>query len=240
MDEFNQWRLMICLSRVWWRYLYFLIGIRHWDCYSSCVYSSMSADICNGPFTRCSKLRVTHAPGMSETFSPPPTSKESLVSDPGMHHGTCVTHVPWCESGSLTRGDGENVPGLPGACATRNFVYLVRGPCWRTLCGLSLIFLHDGVISFTMTRYSVRFIGVFRRPTFIFGTWHIPKTILNLPNQRGYLVKELMNDTPQTSSSYNYKFRWEITLMCLLRLEYIISLSRDLYIKSLCVLKISF
>ena len=23
---------------------------------------------------------------------------------------------------------GENVPGIPGACATRNFAYLVRGP----------------------------------------------------------------------------------------------------------------
>ena len=31
-------------------------------------------------------------------------------------------------SGSLTRYGGENVPGIPGACATRNFVYLVRGP----------------------------------------------------------------------------------------------------------------
>ena len=40
-----------------------------------------------------------------------------LVSDPGMHHGTCVTHVPWCMSGSLTCGDGENIPGIPGACA---------------------------------------------------------------------------------------------------------------------------
>ena len=43
--------------------------------------------------------------------------RETLVSDPGMHHGTCVTHVPWCMSGSLTCGDGENVPGIPGACA---------------------------------------------------------------------------------------------------------------------------
>ena len=43
--------------------------------------------------------------------------RKSLVSDPGMHHGTCVTHVPWCMSGSLTRGGGENVPGIPGACA---------------------------------------------------------------------------------------------------------------------------
>ena len=43
--------------------------------------------------------------------------RKTLVSDPDMHHGTCVTHVPWCMSGSLTRGGGENVPGIPGACA---------------------------------------------------------------------------------------------------------------------------
>ena len=54
--------------------------------------------------------------------------RKPLVSDPGMHHGTCVKHVPWCMSGSLTNGGRENVPGIPGACATRNFAYLVRGP----------------------------------------------------------------------------------------------------------------
>ena len=43
--------------------------------------------------------------------------RKPLVSDPGMHHGTCVTHVPWCMSGSLTRGGVENVSGIPGACA---------------------------------------------------------------------------------------------------------------------------
>ena len=43
--------------------------------------------------------------------------RKSLVNDPGMHHGTCVTHVPWCMSGSFTCGDGESVPGIPGACA---------------------------------------------------------------------------------------------------------------------------
>ena len=43
--------------------------------------------------------------------------RKPLVSDPGIHHGTCVTHVPWCMSGSLTSGGGENVPGIPGACA---------------------------------------------------------------------------------------------------------------------------
>ena len=53
--------------------------------------------------------------------------RKPLVGDPGMHHGTCVTHVPWWMSGLLTPGGGENVPGIPGACATRNFTYLVRG-----------------------------------------------------------------------------------------------------------------
>ena len=47
------------------------------------------------PLMRYVKLRVAHAPG---TFSPP-----LRVSDPDMHHGMCVTHVPWCMLGSLTR-----------------------------------------------------------------------------------------------------------------------------------------
>ena len=54
--------------------------------------------------------------------------RKPLVSDPGMHHGTSVTHVPWCILGSLIRGGGENIPGIPDACATPNFAYLVRGP----------------------------------------------------------------------------------------------------------------
>ena len=55
--------------------------------------------------------------------------RKPLVRDPGMHHGTCVTHVSWCMLGSLIRGHdgGENVPGIPGACTTCNFTYLTRG-----------------------------------------------------------------------------------------------------------------
>ena len=84
----------------------------------------------NGILTRYAKLRVAHAPGMPGTFSPPPNSKKPLASEPGMHHGTCVTHVPWCMSGSLTRVGGGNVSGIPGACETRNFAYMARGPLW--------------------------------------------------------------------------------------------------------------
>ena len=85
--------------------------------------------LCDGPLTRYVKLRVAHAPGMPGTFSLP-----SHVSDPDMHHGACVTHVPWCMSGSLTSGFlwsqwRGNVPDIPGACATRNFTCLARGPC---------------------------------------------------------------------------------------------------------------
>ena len=68
------------------------------------------------PLASCqiSKIAGAHAPGMPGTFSP-----SSQVSDPDMHHGTCVTHVPWCMSGSLTSGflwnwrRGETFPTFP-------------------------------------------------------------------------------------------------------------------------------
>ena len=53
----------------------------------------------NGPLARYAKFQVAHAPGMPGTFSPAPR-----ISDPDMHHGSCVTHVPWCMPGSLTVG----------------------------------------------------------------------------------------------------------------------------------------
>ena len=78
---------------------------------------------------------------MPGAFSPPPP-----VSNPDIHHGTRVTHVPWCKQGSLTSGFiwsrwRGNVPDIPGACATQNFTYLVRGPCgecnWHLdVCGV--------------------------------------------------------------------------------------------------------
>ena len=61
--------------------------------------STLALSVVNGPLTRFAKLRVAHAPVMSETFSPP-----LRVSDPDMHHGTGVTHVPWCMPGSLMSG----------------------------------------------------------------------------------------------------------------------------------------
>ena len=71
----------------------------------------------NRPINRYVKLRVAHAPGMPGTFSP-----SQQVSDPDMHHGTCVTHVPWCMPGSLNssflrnwrgKGGGGTLPAFP-------------------------------------------------------------------------------------------------------------------------------
>ena len=81
--------------------------------------------------------------------------RNTLVSDPVMHRGTCLTHVSWCMSGSLTRDGGENVPGNPGVCTTRSFTYLARGPFTHTFhvitsCSLVLnIFLQLYIVFYT-------------------------------------------------------------------------------------------
>ena len=83
------------------------------------------------------------------------------VSDHGMHHGTCVTHVPWCMSGSLTGAVGENVPGIPGACATRNFMYLAIGPWWKAIMYMDAV-LVEGVCRKTYYIVTVNIITTVR------------------------------------------------------------------------------
>ena len=71
---------------------------------------------------------------MPGTFSPP-----LRVSDPDMHHGTCVTHVPWCMSGSLTNGfllsrwRGETFPAFPAHAqpAILRIWQEVHEPCYQ-------------------------------------------------------------------------------------------------------------
>ena len=68
--------------------------------------------------------------------------RKRLVNDPDMHHGTCVTHVPWCMSGSLTRGGEENVPGIPGVFwvkVNHRPVYEITPhapPSWAVIMGI--------------------------------------------------------------------------------------------------------
>ena len=89
-----------------------------------CQFMGLLPDTLNGGLWMCRECR--------ERFPRHRLQRKPLVSDPGMHHSTCVTHVLWCISGSLIRGGRENVPGIPTACATPNFTYLVRGPWTNT------------------------------------------------------------------------------------------------------------
>ena len=80
--------------------------------------------------------------GNAGRFSRRRLQRKLLVSDLGMHHGTCSTHVPWCMPKSLTRDGGENVTDIPGACATCNFAYLIRGTCLVSMCCIGRMATH--------------------------------------------------------------------------------------------------
>ena len=93
--------------------------------------------------------------------------RKPQVSDPGMHQGTCVTHVLWCMSGSLTNGGGENVPGISGARATRNFAYLVRGPWpWWVIISIAFRGMWLLVHTLTLTHWGLRKIAAISQTIF--------------------------------------------------------------------------
>ena len=48
-----------------------------------------------------------------ESFPHHHLQRKPLVSDRGIHHGTRVTHMPWCMSGSLTHVAGKKFPAFP-------------------------------------------------------------------------------------------------------------------------------
>ena len=102
-----------------------------------------------GPLARYVILLVAHAL----------ECRERLPSHSGLAIPTCITARAWrtCLDACRDRwlaisfevGGGKNVPGIPGACAIRNFAYLVRDP-WtgpalfliRPFCGNHLPCLH--------------------------------------------------------------------------------------------------
>ena len=54
--------------------------------------------------------------------------RKPLVSDPRMHHGTCVTHVRWCMSGSLTLGGGAKRSRHPRRMRNPQFYVFGKRP----------------------------------------------------------------------------------------------------------------
>ena len=67
----------------------------------------------HGHLTRCVNCGLRMRRECRERFPHHRLQRKSLVSDPDMHHGMCITHVPWCMSGSLTRGGGKTFPAFP-------------------------------------------------------------------------------------------------------------------------------
>ena len=90
---------------------------------------SSQARILHGPLTRYKNCGLRMRRKCRERFPCHRLQSKPLVRDSGMHRGTYVTYVSWWMSGLLTRCGVENVPSIPHACATCNFMYLARGPC---------------------------------------------------------------------------------------------------------------
>ena len=93
-----------------------------------------------------------------------------LVSDPDMHHGTCVTHVPWCMPGSLTSGFlWSRWRGKRFRHSRRMripyFTYLVRGPYHK------IIHFHRITSSYTL-EYHVSQISILTPSAF----WYLAIT----------------------------------------------------------------
>ena len=62
----------------------------------SVTYSAVSTIHIAWPSYQIRKIKGCACAGNARNVFPPPR-----VSDPDVHHGTCVTHVPWCMPGSL-------------------------------------------------------------------------------------------------------------------------------------------
>ena len=76
------------------------------------------------------KIAGAHAPGTPGTFFPATACKRSRHASGHVRDARAVMHAGIANwRFPLKSAGGENVPGIPGACATHNFTYLVRGPC---------------------------------------------------------------------------------------------------------------
>ena len=74
---------------IWYKLVHISLMLACTCCWSN---SPVVGD-CAHPWASCQMRKTVdaHEPGMPGTFSP-----QARVSDPDMHHGTCVKHVPWC------------------------------------------------------------------------------------------------------------------------------------------------
>ena len=105
------------------------------------------------PLIRYIKLWGAHVPGMPRKFFPSP-----WVSDPDTHR--CKDHLLVLSF---------DVPGIPGACATRNFACLAKDP-------LFLMYIHTHLVSKLTQRYAGNTFPAPRSVHYILCQHYRPKT----------------------------------------------------------------
>ena len=107
---------------------------------------------------------------MPGTFSLPLTSTE-IASWWSQHTSRHVRHArAWMHVGIAS------VPGIPGACTTRNFTYLARGP-WKTL---RILLMRGLLIQSPHFHYWNILFFNYRNTTFLLNTLFISDTSTNL------------------------------------------------------------
>ena len=94
------------------------------------------------PWAPCQirKIEVFACAGNAANVFPATAGKRSRHTSRHVRDARTVMHVGIAKlQFSLKLVAGGNVPGIPGACATRNFTYLVRGPLskWPRIVSVS-------------------------------------------------------------------------------------------------------
>ena len=88
----------------------------------------------HGPLTRYEKIASAHAQGNAGKVFPATGDKQSRHASRHVRDARAVTHAGIANwRFPLESVARENVPGIPGACAPRNFTYLARGPLYEQL-----------------------------------------------------------------------------------------------------------
>ena len=99
---------------------------RQYDYLSACQATPKNIPKCMGLLSDTYNCGLRMRRECRERLPRHPGKRKPLVSDPSMHHGTCVTHVPLCMSGSLTAVAGKTSPD--------NIPNCMKEVTWLMLC----------------------------------------------------------------------------------------------------------
>ena len=157
---------------------------------------------------------------MPETFSRQWLQRNPLVSDPGMHQGTCVTHVPWYMSGSLTRAGGENVPGIILCLMTSIPGWLIRAYCkiqrptkYLNECQTFVVRLDKGLDILILFQISLKIKFTANLIVYIFATFYF-YLCLDSIRQIVWISWHSLEASKDPSCDIKCIIRYQLVLLC--------------------------